>query len=427
VGDLNAAESEFLLRSIVAEGQQLDLRLPAYLGTDGFLTFAGTYLASDAPDARLSGLNVLRWAPEDATEQINQRLLAVVLTDPDRRVSNRAAEVLCERGQAAWFAGQLKTHRNDPGARKRLVRALGYARNVPRTGRQIVEHLRGGDRRSVTFAAMWQLLDAHKLSLVVVFGLGIGINTIAREGFDLPLSAVSSAGFRIAQTPGPASPVGNVIAGLSAPSQNLAQGVAILLAVGLYALVRTRGDDRPITWRTCVQIALIAVLLSSGLALGRLAFQLFVSILAGSQPEELRFMFADLVSMLAGLMGTMITLSVLVLFLRAPRRAATVPRRALRYAALGYLTVTVWSLLFGLPLAVSMQSFVSRKSIQEVSEPFLTLEFIRSQLVGSALDFLIGTAFLFICLLAFGLAVRRLLGEQSFYTRLLDGAPASDG
>ena len=119
---------------------------------------------------------------------VNQRLLASVLTDPDRRVSNRAAEVLCERGEAAWFADQLSTHKDIPSERKRLVQALGHAGNLPLRGDQVVQELSGADRRRVARSATWQLLDEHKLSLLIIFGLAYSINAIGSGSRSVALS-----------------------------------------------------------------------------------------------------------------------------------------------------------------------------------------------------------------------------------------------
>ena len=100
-----------------------------------------------------------------------------------------------------------------------------------------------------------------------------------------------------------------------------------MLTVGLYALIRASGDGKRLTLWTCVQIALIAALLSSGLDLFRLTVERLVFLLGNPQPEELRRSLADIVNLLAGLAGDVVTLSTLALFLRPPARPGTMRQR----------------------------------------------------------------------------------------------------
>lgn len=253
---LNVCERNFLFCSLINDNADIKDWIPRYGDVKTTIQFAHEFLTIPGESQRLKGLSILRWlSGVEADKAVNPLLLQIILTDDSQAVSNRAAEVLVERGQIDWLISNL----NSPGLlldqKSRLIKAIGHSRNLPVYGAKLDKALKGRFRRRIIQSAARQLVLNYKSQFAIVISLSfivgeIGLQIISR--ISLPLEKF----------------IGRNLGGLPYAVMD----VVVMLGFALYMILRQGLDKRPISARKCIWVGFFGALISKFiLVIGRIA------------------------------------------------------------------------------------------------------------------------------------------------------------
>lgn len=426
---LNELNQAFLIHSIVEEGREMGPWLVEYANPRKLLDIAGEYLASPAPEDRIRGIDVLRWGADDSGEEVRKLLLATVRSDAAEPVRLHAAEVL---GQIdlAWFAQAASTGGGTKEEQDHLLSGLGHVRNQPETGQRLLTLLPDRWRSRVGRRAEIQLARQNQALLALVFAVTYGVGIFV----DQIVNAANALITLISQFLPEKAALAAVqwLPRLGFPLGSLA--VALVIAIGFYALLRAHIDRRPVRRLHCLLISLAVLLGTEAIELLprllREASQLLPST-PGLPNDSIANAFAELpLCMRVGigldeasyLVGKLITLMVLALLIRRMSRGPVRSRTLLSYSFFTtFVAMSLGRWVFGLGPQFLM------RYIPALSECGLGSFRLLPEGVYVAVLLVTHTAALFAILsLSFGL-LKRLFSESYPQIKLLDGMQPAPG
>ena len=212
-----------------------------YASSGDPLTLAGDYLSSSDEARRRRGIQILAFLPS-LTEATADAIIKLAVEDPVADIRRYAVQALCGHGGEVRIQERLQRETSPPGRRK-LLRALGHARNVRGVGRRALSGLRGSVRRSVIVAGVMDLVSLYRAPFALAFAGTAGFFTLATYLLTLVIGPVLSI----------FPPVGVRL--------SFAYGdTAVILTVTLvlFALLRARIDERPVSRGYLVRTGLLA-------------------------------------------------------------------------------------------------------------------------------------------------------------------------
>lgn len=299
LNSLNSLEREFLFASILEEGTEIGEWIKRYGSPEQTLGLARKYIAAEPVHERMKGLTILGSVSDSVKKLEIDDLLLEVLRKDNSDAFNRAAEVISDRGLVEWLVEQL-SRSHDKNERQRLIRALGHIRNRPGVGVQVElaarKILPRSLRRAVTNAATARHVYTYRAQFAIVLSFTFIAVQFSLEGMSRLVQLIER------------------ILGTGADHASLPYGVFNLIATalcGLYVLLRSTLDRRPITVRSCLRAGLLGTLLSEFIfILGRLVEELSQTIVRGNNPLR------GLLSTFLNTIDTLIAMMIVALVLR---------------------------------------------------------------------------------------------------------------
>jgi energy-coupling factor transporter ATP-binding protein EcfA2 len=383
---LNPSERDFIFHSIIEDGTDLEDWIPRYGDLEGTLPLIDEYLTSKDFTQRRKGLLILRWVTDPtAGDEIRSLLLNMILTDDSQIVSNRAAEVLCERGQVSWLCDQVNSSVLSAQERSILISAVAHTRNLPKLGAAVNQYLNGRHKRQVLRTAAWRLFLDHRSQFAIVFSFSfvasqIGLEIVSRIGYTIErFWDIESVGLPYGIT-----------------------NLVIPITFGLYILLRAHLDEQPPAIASCLFTAFLGTLVSESIFLsGRIIEETVVSITrATSLLPELSILVIDVLNTAASIL-------IVVLFLR------TLPTKR------KIISNAFWYSLFGSGVATFLKVYVN-PFLYDLCYGFptsLSLDVLSTQVVASIYTWFLGFSITFTCLLGCYLGIRVSYGEKLFYQK----------
>ncbi len=425
---LNELNQAFLIHSIVEEGREMGPWLVEYANPRKLLDIAGEYLESPAPEDRIRAIDVLRRAFADCGDDVRKLLLATVRSDAAEPVRLHAAGVL---GQIdlAWFAQAATSGGGTKEEQERLLSGLGHVRNQPEAGYRLLTLLpdrwrsRVGRRAAVQLARRNQ--EVLALVFAVTFGVGIAVDQIvnATNAFRGLVTQFLSNDAAMA--------VERWLPRLGYPLGSLA--VALVIAIGFYALLRAHIDRRPLSRIHCLLIGLAVLFITEAIELLPRLLSRVTQLLPPTPGvfENATSLFSNLslcmrlslgISEVSYLVGKFITLVALALLVRRMSRGPVRSRTLLLYSLITtFVAMSLGRWIFGMgpQFLMSLSPALSECGLG----PFDPLP----EAFYVAVLVLAHTAALFAILSMSFWLLNRLFGESYPQVKLLNGVqPASD-
>ncbi len=271
-GVLRREEADFVVRSLVRQRNQVPEDLLFRLGPEGVVALCNEYRSGDE-ESRLEGLRFASWLRGPFDRPAVDVLLRTLVEDEQERVAFRAGEILARTGRLDRLFAWMSERELAAETAKRIIRVLGYLRNLPDVAREVASLVLPKDRRSVELSAFRELVSASAGPLVATLAFALVAGRFANQLVTWIGRFLESAGGYEAR----GIPYGEMSVGLT-------------LTFSLIAFWRASIDRRTVSTKTCLLVGVAAGLGSSSVYLIGSTFE---EILRFSGLDSIRNIMSD--------------------------------------------------------------------------------------------------------------------------------------
>ena len=253
--DLNESEREFLLLSQIEQGETSVNWLPPFQDFNALRAVLSCYLDASNAKERMKGIAALpELAAPEIDEEVRSFIFKCATDDPVAVVRNRAAEVLCRSGHAAWFINQLGTLAAAGPHRFRLWMTLAHCRNLPAIGGALKELLPSSFRKRILRLAVVELIVANLGLFATVFALVYVSVYATDEIFSLIVKPILIPMYTFSGDHARLAGLIQVASALSALQ------IALIATAGIFLSLRSDLDREKVTRRRSLQVGLTVLL-----------------------------------------------------------------------------------------------------------------------------------------------------------------------
>ena len=176
--EFNALERDYLFRSILHEGVEIEKWLPLYGTIEETLSFLDSYTKSADEVQRVRGIEAIRWVPHGAqNDEVYGWLQSFALNDESKAVREKAVQSILELGCVDRLTELLAPQKLSVRVQHRLRQALASVRNVPEIGSGVKTALINQKMLVLTLAA-WQLLVTYRYLFATVLFFSYLFSTV---------------------------------------------------------------------------------------------------------------------------------------------------------------------------------------------------------------------------------------------------------